>query len=582
MKILILILFLSVLRISTAIEVSAALPVVKLPNSGQTTCYATDSSTGVVLTTVVTNCFNSAIPGVIGQDGNLKKGVPFPVPRFAVNSDNTVTDFLTGLVWSRDANPDVPGVKSWQASLDSVVGLNNQSYLGYSDWRLPNRKELMSLVNWGEVSSVDWLISQGFNSAGLPSGYYWSSSTLIVNSASAWYVYLYPVPYLYPITNIINANSKTRSTANVLPVRGGEYWTLGSADILPGSTFFGVAGGTRKVLIRNSGASAETFTGIGFTGPDAARFSVAAGGGAPACASLMPILAPGESCTVMVSALPALSRAVSANLTFSTAAGSQDIPFSMNAYSTVRGVITSQATGLPLAGATVTLVGSSLTAATDTSGAFDFGPLAAGTYSISVALTGYQALAVNNLIVSASQSGTAAVSLIPAVLTVSVAGTGSGTVTSAPAGISCAGSGMGTVVTCPGNFPGAVNLFATPSSLSVFGGWGGGLCSGLGACAVTMNGDQGVTASFNTATLLHIGGTEFATLQAAYNAAFDRNVIQLLQNTVTGSLNANRAVSVKIMGGYDASYISSAGVTTVTAPLTISQGSVVIGKIAIR
>jgi hypothetical protein len=296
----------------------------------------------------------------------------------------------------------------------------------------------------------------------------------------------------------------------------------------------------------------------------------------------MPTLAPGESCTVAVSSLPALSRAVSANLTFSAAAGSQNIPFSMNAYSTVRGVITSQATGLPLAGATVTLVGSNLTAVTNTSGVFDFGPLAAGTYSITVALTGYQSISVNNLVVTASQSGTSAVSLIPAVLTVSVAGTGTGTVTSSPAGISCAGSGTGTVVTCTGSFPGAVNLFATPSLLSLFGGWGGGICSGLGACAVTMNGDKSVTASFTPATLLHIDGKPFSTLQAAYDAAIDRNVIQLLQNTVAGSLNANRPVTVKVMGGYDSSYISSAGITTVAALLTISRGSVVVGKISIR
>jgi PASTA domain/Divergent InlB B-repeat domain len=77
-------------------------------------------------------------------------------------------------------------------------------------------------------------------------------------------------------------------------------------------------------------------------------------------------------------------------------------------------------------------------------------------------------------------------------LTVSRAGSGSGGVTSSPAGIDC-GS------TCSGTFDQGtpVTLTATASAGSTFAGWSGGGCSGTGTCAVTLNSDTTVTATFN-------------------------------------------------------------------------------------
>ena len=80
-------------------------------------------------------------------------------------------------------------------------------------------------------------------------------------------------------------------------------------------------------------------------------------------------------------------------------------------------------------------------------------------------------------------------------LTVSKSGTGSGTVTSNPAGIDC-GS------TCSHDFANntIVTLTAAPISPSNFGGWSGA-CSGMGACTLTMDSAQSVTANFNSASL---------------------------------------------------------------------------------
>ena len=81
------------------------------------------------------------------------------------NGDGTVTDNLTGLMWLRDANciatnyPEFDtdftagdGRVTWQHALDFVNGINSGAYsqcgAGHQDWRLPNREELRSLLDY--------------------------------------------------------------------------------------------------------------------------------------------------------------------------------------------------------------------------------------------------------------------------------------------------------------------------------------------------------------------------------------------------------------------------------------------------
>jgi len=151
---------------------------IKLPKTGQTKCY--DANGDII------SCTNT------GQDGEIQAGVAWPEPRFQDNGDQTVTDKLTGLTWTKDGNtPGVstcePGlVKTWQEALDYVKCLNTSSYLGHDDWRLPNINELESLVNIGEENFADWLDFQGF--ANVQDANYWTSTTLAYNTRYAWVV----------------------------------------------------------------------------------------------------------------------------------------------------------------------------------------------------------------------------------------------------------------------------------------------------------------------------------------------------------------------------------------------------------
>jgi Protein of unknown function (DUF1566) len=89
-----------------------------------------------------------------------------PASRFVDNGNGTVTDSRTGLMWQRCmmgytfSNNGTPGTLTddscaasatvtflWQQALRGAVDLNAQGgFGGFSDWRLPNIKELISIV----------------------------------------------------------------------------------------------------------------------------------------------------------------------------------------------------------------------------------------------------------------------------------------------------------------------------------------------------------------------------------------------------------------------------------------------------
>ena len=72
------------------------------------------------------------------------RGTTLPTSLFissTVNGDVIVTDVTTGLVWQKSNVEDI----IWG---DALSYCENLTYAGYSDWRLPNKNELVSLVNY--------------------------------------------------------------------------------------------------------------------------------------------------------------------------------------------------------------------------------------------------------------------------------------------------------------------------------------------------------------------------------------------------------------------------------------------------
>ena len=115
----------------------------------------------------------------VGDDGDYKKGVAWPNPRFAIQANtNLVRDNLTGLMWARNANLD--GTKIWNDAIDYC---NVLSLGGYSDWRLPNVRELQSLIDYGRYGRA---LPSGHPFEDVGSDFYWSSSTLTDHTNLAW------------------------------------------------------------------------------------------------------------------------------------------------------------------------------------------------------------------------------------------------------------------------------------------------------------------------------------------------------------------------------------------------------------
>ncbi len=134
----------------------------------------------------------------IGDDGEWKKGIAWPNARFTDNSDGTVTDNLTGLIWMKNAN--YFGTQDWHDALDisnnladGQGGLTDHSIAG--DWRLPNINELISVIHYGYSSpalpntagTAQWIEGDPF--IDVQSWNYWTSTTRKNgNGGSAWCV----------------------------------------------------------------------------------------------------------------------------------------------------------------------------------------------------------------------------------------------------------------------------------------------------------------------------------------------------------------------------------------------------------
>lgn len=102
---------------------------------------------------------------------------------FKSNGDGTITDRATGLTW---AAADSGTGMTWAEALAWVARQNAAGYLGHSDWRLPNIKELQSIVDYSRGPEISgsaaihplFRVSSITNETGQRDfPYFWSSTT---------------------------------------------------------------------------------------------------------------------------------------------------------------------------------------------------------------------------------------------------------------------------------------------------------------------------------------------------------------------------------------------------------------------
>ena len=180
-----------------------------VPKTGQTLCW------GVGLY----DAFPVDCAGT-GQDGEYQTGV-LVSPRFTDNLDGTVTDNLTGLRWLKNAN--CFGHQYWTDALtmsntlsSGSCGLTDGSAAG--DWRLPNIKELQSLIDYGQANPA---LTSGHPIVGVSTGYW--SSTSVADPRYAWWVSLQS-GFVYQGLRVFSdpGQMDAPGRAYVWPVRGGQ------------------------------------------------------------------------------------------------------------------------------------------------------------------------------------------------------------------------------------------------------------------------------------------------------------------------------------------------------------------------
>jgi len=168
-----------------------------VPVTGQTTCYD--------LTGTEIPCASA----VSGQDGLYQAGCSGE--RFVVDRAGTVTDNCTGLMWQQatadiNGNGEVGAGDSiyWREALEYCERLN---FAGYDDWRLPNVKELHSILDLGRTGPAIDSIFDSTVSA------YWSSTSCVDVAELAW-----GVDFFFGYVNTVDKLSQRRP---VRAVRGG-------------------------------------------------------------------------------------------------------------------------------------------------------------------------------------------------------------------------------------------------------------------------------------------------------------------------------------------------------------------------
>lgn len=126
--------------------------------------------------------------GAIYEDADIAPTTP--TTAFVDNGDGTVTHTLTGLMWKRCGEGQSWSGTTCTGTLDTlswdqaVAAAASASFAGHDDWRLPNVKELSTLVEhrcWRPAINHDVF-------PGVPYDAYFWSSTPAAWTDGAWFL----------------------------------------------------------------------------------------------------------------------------------------------------------------------------------------------------------------------------------------------------------------------------------------------------------------------------------------------------------------------------------------------------------
>ncbi|OAG28517.1 Lcl C-terminal domain-containing protein [Thermodesulfatator autotrophicus] len=196
------------------------------------------------------NCYN-LVGDIIpckgtGQDGEFRFGENLS-PRFKVKGE-LVKDLLTGLIWPKDALL-FPFPMSWEETLLQVKELSRQKFLGRTDWRLPNRRELRSLLY---LEAKNPVLEPEHPFENVFHGWYWTSTTAAINPRYAWNIHFGGGRMFY---------SRKDEERLLWPVAGKNLKLFATGQ----KTCFNVDG--KKISCKNTGQDGEYQAGLSWPVP---------------------------------------------------------------------------------------------------------------------------------------------------------------------------------------------------------------------------------------------------------------------------------------------------------------------------
>lgn len=204
-------------------------PYLPVAKTGQTACYRTVSPF------VECECGTEDCPA--GQDGDLQMGLAPLTPRFTDNGDGTVTDNMTGLIWLKNANcQGTEYGSSWYTATQNIEQLNTTGGMigiddvwrscgdtsnggsHQTDWRLPNVRELHSLMDYGQE---DPSLPLNHPFVNVWSRWYWTSTTHVTYRLNAYFVSMWGARVHHIGKNAVDGGEEDYRLY-VWPVRGGQ------------------------------------------------------------------------------------------------------------------------------------------------------------------------------------------------------------------------------------------------------------------------------------------------------------------------------------------------------------------------
>jgi hypothetical protein len=218
---------------------------------------------------------------------------------FTLDPEGTATDARTGLTWDRcaigqelvdDGGEELPRCEgeaqafNWQDAMQEVAARNASGWLGHDDWRLPNVKELYSLMErrcFGPIVDLKVFPEPGIT--------YWTSTSSDWNPDQAWTIEFFG--------GVEGATPKGDASPALRLVRGGGEFDgyEGELSYRVGGTVAGLAGSDLGLRIDTGGGDGESIDVSG-NGPFA--FSLAFSTGDTYTVSVEHAPVPAQDCTI--------------------------------------------------------------------------------------------------------------------------------------------------------------------------------------------------------------------------------------------------------------------------------------------